>query len=98
MDYSYRYARNGYVSAFLEDINSIHIGRLTSQRNNKNIPNAYDLNEQDQFTKSQETVKAEHTPHSEIPEPEHETDIKDHFEFIPRMDQMALIHTEFWEI
>lgn len=47
MEYSIRYKDKGYVSAFLEKIYSIHIGRLTSERNNK--PNAYDLNNEIQF-------------------------------------------------
>jgi GR25 family glycosyltransferase involved in LPS biosynthesis/predicted O-methyltransferase YrrM len=47
MEYSYRYIKLGYVSAFLEEIYSIHIGRLTSQKDDKSknvLPNAYELN------------------------------------------------------
>lgn len=49
MDYANRYVSNGYVSAFLEGIYCLHIGRLTSQLYNKSIPNAYDLNNEIQF-------------------------------------------------
>lgn len=50
MDYSYRYINKGYISAFLEKTYCLHIGRLTSERDNKNIPNAYDLNNECQFS------------------------------------------------
>lgn len=49
MDYSRKYATVGYESAFLEGIYSIHIGRLTSERHDKNKPNAYELNDEIQF-------------------------------------------------
>ena len=49
MDFSYRYRDRGYKSVFFESINSIHIGRLTSQRNDKTKLNAYDLNNETQF-------------------------------------------------
>ena len=53
MEYSYRYVNNGFKSCFLDGIFSIHIGRLTSQRDNKDIPNAYDLNNEEQFNKKE---------------------------------------------
>ncbi len=49
MEYSYRYCNKGYVSAFLEGIYSLHTGRLTSERNDKKVLNAYDLNDEIQF-------------------------------------------------
>lgn len=49
MDYSNRYVHKGYLSAFLEGIYSLHIGRLTSERNDKTKPNAYELNDESQF-------------------------------------------------
>jgi len=49
MEYSYRYINAGFISAFLDDIYCIHIGRLTSQRYDKTIPNAYDLNDEAQL-------------------------------------------------
>jgi GR25 family glycosyltransferase involved in LPS biosynthesis len=49
MEYAYRYLQKGYISAFLEDTYCIHIGKLTKDRNNKNITNAYDLNNEIQF-------------------------------------------------
>lgn len=53
MEYAYRYSDRGWLSAFLPGINSLHIGRLTSERhNNPDKLNAYDLNEQGQFSES----------------------------------------------
>lgn len=49
MDYSNKYVKKGFKSVFLTNIYCLHIGRLTSQRNNKSILNAYDLNEEKQF-------------------------------------------------
>jgi len=57
MDYSYKYNRK-YISAFLDSIYSIHIGRLTSERNDKTIPNAYELNDEAQFTAKEKRVYA----------------------------------------
>lgn len=50
MVYSYNYYNRGYLSAFLENIYSLHIGRLTSERNDKDKLNAYILNDECQFT------------------------------------------------
>jgi len=75
MDYSRRYVQKGYVSAFLDGINSIHIGRLTSQRCDKSVPNAYQLNGQDQFVKKEKVGEKEN--------------LRNYFEFIPGMDQMG---------
>ena len=49
MEYSYRYVNKGFISVFLDGIYCLHTGRLTSQRNDKSIPNAYDLNGESQF-------------------------------------------------
>lgn len=57
MDYSYKYAAKGYISAFLENVYCLHIGRLTSERNNKNIPNAYELNDEAQLSGKEEQLK-----------------------------------------
>ena len=51
MEYAYKYFNNGYLSAFLEGIYSIHIGRLTSERNDDTKINAYSLNNEQQFIK-----------------------------------------------
>lgn len=51
MEYSFRYFNKGFVSAFLEDIYSVHTGRLTSERNDNTKSNAYTLNDQSQFEK-----------------------------------------------
>ena len=53
VDYSNKYFKNGFQSAFFNEINSIHIGKLTSERNNNNIKNAYDLNNITQFNSIQ---------------------------------------------
>lgn len=59
MEYAYRYLQKGYISAFLEDIYCIHIGKLTKDRNNKNITNAYDLNNEIQFGDKEEKTYQE---------------------------------------
>lgn len=53
MDYSYKYKNEGYLSVFLESIYCCHIGRLTSQRNDKTKLNAYDLNDEKQFSEKE---------------------------------------------
>lgn len=57
MDYAYRYFANGYVSAFLEGTYSLHIGRLTSERNDKNKPNAYELNGEAQLSGKENQIQ-----------------------------------------
>jgi len=49
MDYANKFMQKGYKSAFLNEINHIHIGKLTSQVNSE-IKNAYALNNENQFT------------------------------------------------
>lgn len=51
MDYAYKWINAGFKSAFFNKITNRHIGRLTSERNNKNLPNAYELNDESQFVK-----------------------------------------------
>ena len=43
MEYAYRYFNNNYISVFFENIYSLHIGRLTSERFDDTKPNAYKL-------------------------------------------------------
>jgi len=49
MDYAYRYAQKGWVTAFFDDICCWHTGRLTSERNDPDKKNAYQLNQTAQF-------------------------------------------------
>jgi GR25 family glycosyltransferase involved in LPS biosynthesis len=49
MDYANKWTINGYKSAFFNKITNVHIGRLTSERNNKKKLNAYELNNESQF-------------------------------------------------
>ena len=49
--YADKWEACGYKSAFFEKITNIHIGRLTSERNDPTILNAYKLNNEDQFVK-----------------------------------------------
>jgi len=53
MDYANKWANAGYKSAFFSCLTNRHIGRLTSQINN-NIKNAYNLNNEEQFTNSKQ--------------------------------------------
>ena len=50
MDYANRWTSAGYKTAFFDGINCRHIGRLTKDRNSDTIKNAYDLNNESQFT------------------------------------------------
>jgi GR25 family glycosyltransferase involved in LPS biosynthesis/glycosyltransferase involved in cell wall biosynthesis len=52
MDYAHKWVEAGYKSAFFDMICCRHIGRLTSDRNNKTVKNAYELNNENQFNKS----------------------------------------------
>ena len=54
MEYAYRYFNNNYISVFFENIYSLHIGRLTSERFDDTKPNAYKLNNEQQFEKSED--------------------------------------------
>jgi GR25 family glycosyltransferase involved in LPS biosynthesis len=55
-DYCHRYIEKGYTSAFFECIYSIHIGRLTTERDDKTKPNAYELNNEAQFEGKEERL------------------------------------------
>lgn len=57
MDYSYRYIKAGYISAFMEGIYCLHTGRLTSQKNDPTIANAYTLNDEAQFSGKEDQAK-----------------------------------------
>lgn len=48
-NFGLRYVQAGYVTTFLPGYHIKHIGRLTSQMNNMNILNAYDLLNTEQF-------------------------------------------------
>jgi GR25 family glycosyltransferase involved in LPS biosynthesis len=49
MDYAKKWHSAGYRSAFYSAICCMHIGRLTSERNDKSKPNSYELNNTEQF-------------------------------------------------
>ena len=49
MDYANRWMKHGYLSGFYNHITNRHIGRLTSERNDRTQPNAYELNNESQF-------------------------------------------------
>lgn len=57
MDYAYKYTNAGYVSVFLENIYCKHIGRLTSEKDDKTKENAYTLNDEAQFSGKEEKLK-----------------------------------------
>jgi hypothetical protein len=54
MDYAMKYFNAGFKSAYFNEITCLHIGRLTSDRNNNdpNNKNAYELNQVKQFSDS----------------------------------------------
>jgi hypothetical protein len=49
MDYANKWMKLGYLSGFYNHITNRHIGRLTSERNDRTQPNAYELNDESQF-------------------------------------------------
>jgi len=49
MEYSHRYYALGYKTAFYDAVSCLHIGRLTSERDDKTKKNAYELNGESQF-------------------------------------------------
>jgi GR25 family glycosyltransferase involved in LPS biosynthesis/glycosyltransferase involved in cell wall biosynthesis len=49
MDYANKWLGAGYKSAFFDMVTCRHTGRLTSERNDKSVKNAYDLNNETQF-------------------------------------------------
>ena len=49
MDYASRWTNLGFLSGFYNQITNRHIGRLTSERNDRTQPNAYELNNESQF-------------------------------------------------
>jgi hypothetical protein len=49
MDYANKWTAAGYTTGFFNRITNRHIGRLTSERHNKTLPNAYELNTEHQF-------------------------------------------------
>lgn len=49
MDYANRWYSNGFISGFYNQITNRHIGRLTSERHDKTLANAYELNDEGQF-------------------------------------------------
>jgi sporulation protein YlmC with PRC-barrel domain len=50
LDYAKKYVNAGYKSAYFDDITCLHIGRLSGIRANRDINNAYNLNNIDQFS------------------------------------------------
>jgi len=52
MEFSYRYNDKGFKTAFMNGIYCLHTGRLTKERDDKTKPNAYILNNEEQFQKS----------------------------------------------
>lgn len=50
MEYAQRYMEKGYHTAFLVALTCTHTGRLTKERDDKSKLNAYDLNNEAQFT------------------------------------------------
>jgi len=57
MDYANKWTQLGFISGFYNEITNRHIGRLTSERNDKTRPNAYELNDESQFVAPKELDK-----------------------------------------
>jgi FkbM family methyltransferase len=67
-DYADKWMNAGYKSAFFDMVCCRHIGRLTSDRNNKDVKNAYDLNNENQFNqpKSMKVVNLKRRPDRKV--------------------------------
>lgn len=57
LDYANKWNNAGYKSAFFNKITNKHIGRLTKERANTELNNAYELNHENQFYKDQNYIK-----------------------------------------
>jgi len=57
IDYANKWTDAGYKTAFFNRITSRHIGRLTSDRNDDDVKNAYKLNNEDQFCEEDKSSK-----------------------------------------
>jgi GR25 family glycosyltransferase involved in LPS biosynthesis len=53
MEYAFRFTNLGMKSVFLDSIYTYHIGRCTWERHDKNKVNAYTLNNEEQFVKTE---------------------------------------------
>ena len=73
MDYAKKWVEAGYRSAFFDMVCCRHTGRLTSERNDGKVKNAYELNNENQFNESKKVIT---------------DDIVDNFIFIKGQDQM----------
>lgn len=60
-EYAFRYRALGYKTAFLPTIYNLHIGRLTSERFDKDKKNAYGLNDEQQFGEKKKDEKLDVT-------------------------------------
>lgn len=79
IDYANKYETAGYKSGFFNKISCIHIGRLTTEKNNKNIDNAYSLNNTNQFGDP-----------SINKFPNEDLELLDkYFDFVPNLDQIG---------
>ena len=59
MDYAERWYNAGHRSAFFNLVTCRHIGRLTSERNDKTKPNSYELNNISQFNLSNSPISSD---------------------------------------
>ena len=58
LDYANRYFHAGFCTAFFDGIYALHTGRLTSERGDSTVRNAYQLNAQSQFGETVTTPPA----------------------------------------
>jgi hypothetical protein len=85
MDYANKWMKLGFLSGFYNQITNRHIGRLTSERNDKTQPNAYELNQESQFVAPTiTTTTTVETPISDIATPVNTQ--KRYFSSIPFQD------------
>ena len=91
LDYSRRYSSKGYISAFFEGLYCIHIGRLTSERNDSSKINAYNLNNETQFGEKKEKIMK--SPFIKIINLERRKDRKE--ETVSKLKDSNFVETEY---
>lgn len=92
MDYANKWMQLGFVSGFYNQITNRHIGRLTSERNDRAQPNAYELNNESQFVAPKNVLVS---TNSVVPVPISPPQKKRYFSTIPFDDGFGAQYQRF---
>lgn len=95
MDYANKWTLSGYKTGFFDSILCRHIGRLTKDRNSDKIKNAYDLNEESQFTKVNPEIKIINLKRRIDRRQKIENEFKElKYQIVPAIDGKQLVESE----